>query len=183
MNRDEAVELLKTYTASEALVRHAYAVEACMRRFAVRYGEDENYWGLVGLLHDVDYDRWPEEHLKKAPELLEKAGFDTAFIRAILCHGYGICTEEKPILPVEKVIYTVDELTGLINATALMRPSRSVMDMEVKSVMKKFKDKSFAAGVNRELVLSGCEMLGLSVQEVIGECLEGMRSVHEALGL
>jgi len=183
MTRDDAFELLKRYTKSEALIRHALAVEACMRRFALRYNEDENYWGLVGLLHDVDYDQWPEEHLKKAPELLKNAGFGDAFIRAILCHGYGVCTEEKPLLPVEKVIYTIDELTGLINASALMRPSRSVMDMEVKSVMKKFKDKSFAAGVNRELVLSGCEMLGLTVQEVIGECLEGMRSVHEALGL
>lgn len=183
LDRAQAVELLKTYTTSEALIRHAYAVEACMRRFAVRYGEDENYWGLVGLLHDVDYDKWPEEHLKVAPELLEKAGFDGAFIRAVLAHGYGVCNEVKPELPVEKVIYTVDELTGLINATALMRPSKSVTDMEVKSVMKKFKEKSFAAGVNRELVRSGCEMLGLTVQEVAGECLEAMRSVHEAIGL
>ena len=181
--REEALALLKTYTESDALLKHAYAAEAVMRRFAPRFGGDAEYWGLVGLLHDVDYDRWPEEHLAVAPRLLAQAGFDEAFIRAVLAHGYGLCTEVKPELPVEKTIYTIDELTGLITAAALMRPSRSVVDIEVKSVKKKFKDTHFAAGVNRDVILSGCDMLGLTLDEVIAECIEGMRTVHEALGL
>ena len=181
--REEALALLKSYTKSDALLKHAYAVEAVMRRFAQRFGEDAEYWGLVGLLHDVDYDQWPEEHLQVAPRLLAEAGFDEAFTRAVLAHGYGLCTDVKPEQPVEKTIYTVDELTGLITAAALMRPSRSVVDIEVKSVKKKFKDKHFAAGVSRDVILAGCDMLGLTLDEVIAECIEGMRSVHEALGL
>ena len=149
--RDEALSLLRQYTESDALLKHAYAVEAVMRRFAARFGEDPDAWGLVGLLHDVDYEKWPDD--------------------------------VKPELPVEKTIYTIDELTGLITAAALMRPSRSVMDMEVKSVKKKFKDKHFAAGVNRDVILSGCDMLGMTLDDVIAESIEGMRAVHEALGL
>lgn len=181
--RDEALSVLKEYNQSDALLKHAYAVEAVMRRFAQRFGEDEEYWGLVGLLHDIDYERWPEEHLKIAPSLLKEAGFGDDLIRAVCAHGYGLCTDDKPELPVEKTIYTIDELTGLISAAALMRPSRSVVDIEVKSVKKKFKDKHFAAGVNRDIILSGCDMLGLTLDEVIEECIQGMRNVHEALGL
>lgn len=181
--REDALRVLQQYNETESLLKHAYAVEGVMRRFAAARGEDVAYWGQVGLLHDVDYERWPNEHLKIAPRLLAEAGYDVAFIRAVCAHGYGICTDVKPELPMEQVLYTIDELTGLITAAAYMRPSRSVMDMEVKSVKKKFKDKGFAAGVSRDVILAGCEMLGLTLDEVIAETLEGMRDVHEALGL
>ena len=173
--REDALRVLQQYNETESLLKHAYAVEGVMRRFAAARGEDVAYWGQVGLLHDVDYERWPNEHLKIAPRLLAEAGYDEAFIRAVCAHGYGICTDVKPELPMEQVLYTIDELTGLITAAAYMRPSRSVMDMEVKSVKKKFKDKGFAAGVSRDVILAGCEMLGLTLDEVIAETLEGMR--------
>lgn len=181
--REEALAVLMQYNETDALLRHAYAVEGVMRRFAAEAGEDVEYWGQVGLLHDVDYEKWPEEHLDVAPRLLEEAGYDAAFIRAVCAHGYGLCSDVKPELYMEKVLYTIDELTGLITANAYMRPSRSVMDMEVKSVKKKFKDKHFAAGVNRDVILNGCEMLGLALDEVIAKTIEGMKDVHEALGL
>ena len=183
MTRDMALTLLRKYNESDALLRHAYAVEGVMRHFAARFGEDADYWGLVGLLHDIDYEKWPEEHLAVAPRLLAEGGLDEAFIHAVLSHGWGLCTDVKPEKRMEIVLYTIDELTGLITAAAYMRPSRSVMDMEVKSVKKKFKDKSFAAGVDREVILRGCEMLGLSLDEVIEDAIAGMREVHEALGL
>ncbi len=181
--REEALAVLKQYNESEALLRHGYAVEGVMRHFAALKCEDVEYWGQVGLLHDVDYEKWPEEHLKVAPRLLAEAGYDEAFIHAVAAHGYGLCTDVKPALYMEKFLYTIDELTGLITATAYMRPSRSVMDMEVKSVKKKFKDKGFAAGVSRDVILAGCDMLGMTLDEVIAETIAGMRDVHEALGL
>ena len=181
--RDEALALLKQYNQSEALLRHAYAVESVMRYFAEQFGEDVDYWGIVGLLHDVDYEQWPEEHLKVAPRLLAEAGFGEDVIHAVLAHGWGLCVDVKPEKKMEIVLYTIDELTGLITATAYMRPSRSVMDMEVSSVKKKFKDKGFAAGVNREVILGGCDMLGMTLEEVIANSIEGMRRVHESLGL
>jgi predicted hydrolase (HD superfamily) len=181
--RDEALALLQQYNKSEALLRHAYAVEGVMRYFAEQLGEDADYWGIVGLLHDVDYEQWPEEHLKVAPRLLAEAWFGEDVIHAVLAHGWGLCVDVKPEKKMEIVLYTIDELTGLITAAAYMRPSRSVMDMEVSSVKKKFKDKGFAAGVNREVILGGCEMLGMTLEEVIAMSIEGMRRVHEALGL
>ena len=181
--REDALSTLKTYTKTEALLKHAYAVEGVMRYFARELGEDEEYWGIIGLLHDVDYEQWPEEHLKVAPRLLAEAGFGEDVIHAVLAHGWGLCVDVKPEKKMEIVLYTIDELTGLITAAAYMRPSRSVMDMEISSVKKKFKDKGFAAGVNREVILGGCEMLGMTLEEVIQSSIEGMRRVHEALGL
>ena len=181
--RTDALELLKRYNETDALLRHAFAVEGVMRYFARELGEDEEYWGIVGLLHDVDYEKWPEEHLKVAPRLLTEAGFEEDVVHAVLSHGWGLCVDVKPEKKMEIVLYTIDELTGLITAAAYMRPSRSVMDMEVSSVKKKFKDKGFAAGVNRDVILSGCDMLGMTLEEVIQESILGMREVHESLGL
>jgi putative nucleotidyltransferase with HDIG domain len=181
--RQVALATLKTYTQSEALIKHAYAVEGVMRYFARELNEDADYWGVVGLLHDVDYERWPEEHLQVAPRLLREAGFGEDVVHAVLAHGWGLCSNVKPEKKMEVVLYTIDELTGLITAAAYMRPSRSVMDMEVSSVKKKFKDRGFAAGVNREVISSGCEMLGMTLEDVIQKSILGMRDVHEALGL
>ncbi|MCI8921505.1 MAG: HDIG domain-containing protein [Acutalibacter sp.] len=181
--REKAFALLQEYNQNQALVVHGMAVEAIMRHYAAKAGEDVEYWGCVGLLHDVDYERYPEEHCKKAVEILQNAGYDEGFIRAVVSHGYGLVCDVEPQLYMEKVLYTVDEMSGLINAAAILRPSHSVMDLEVKSVKKKFKDKKFAAGVNREVILDGCKRLGAELDEVIAECIAGMRENHEALGL
>lgn len=183
LSREDAWELLTEYTKTPALQKHALAVEAAMCRFARMYGEDEEVWGAAGLLHDLDYEKYPEEHCQKAEEIMRARGIDEVYIRAVNCHGYGICTDVKPESSMEKVLYTVDELTGLINALCLMRPSRSVLDLEVKSVKKKFKDKSFAAGVNRDTIRSGCEMLHMDLDAVIQETIEGMKEKAEELGL
>lgn len=183
MTRQEAWELLTEYTETPALQKHALAVEAVMAHFGRLEGEDEEVWGVAGLLHDLDYEKFPEEHCRKAEEIMRERGVDEIYIRAMSCHGYGICTDTKPESRMEKVLFTVDELTGLINAVCLMRPSRSVLDLEVKSVKKKFKDKSFAAGVDRETIRSGCEMLGMELDDVIRETIEGMRERAEEIGL
>ena len=180
---EKALAVLKQYNQSEALIRHGRAVEAVMRHFAGQAGEDQEYWGAVGLLHDVDYEMYPEEHCKKAPELLKAAGYDDSFIHAVISHGHGLVVDAEPALYMEKVLFAVDELTGLIGAAALMRPSKSVLDIEVKSVKKKFKDKSFAAGVNREVILQGCANLNLELDFVINECILGMRKAAAEIGL
>lgn len=181
--REKALSVLKQYNKSKALIRHALSVEAVMRYFAAKEGEDVEYWGAVGLLHDLDYEMYPEQHCIKSEELLREAGYDDAFIHAVVSHGFGLCVDVKPTLTMEKVLFTTDELTGLIAATAIMRPSRSVMDLETKSVKKKFKDKSFAAGVNREVILQGCDMLAMELDAVITACIEAMRTAHEEIGL
>ena len=183
LSREEAWNLLTEYTKAPALRRHALAVEAAMRRFAALSGEDEEVWGAAGLLHDLDYEKFPEEHCKKAEEIMREHGVDEVYIRAMNCHAYGICTDEKPETAMEKTLYTIDELTGLINALCLMRPSKSVLDLEVKSVKKKFKDKSFAAGVNRDTIRNGCEMLGMTLDDVIRETIEGMKEHAVEIGL
>ena len=180
---EKALAVLRKYNQNEALVKHGMAVSAIMQYFAAEAGENVEYWGAVGLLHDVDYELYPEEHCKKTPELLQEAGYDEEFIHAVVCHAYGLCVDVEPKLYMEKVLYTIDEMAGLINAAALMRPSRSVMDMEVKSVKKKFKDNHFAAGVNREVIKNGCEMLGVELDVIIEKCIMGMRAEHEVLGL
>ncbi len=183
LTREDAWKLFREYNESDSLVKHGLAVEGVMRRFARRYGEDEEKWGIVGLLHDLDYEKYPDEHCIKTQEIMRERGIDEDYIHAVASHGYGLCCDVKPEETMEWVLYTIDELTGLVTAAALMRPSKSVMDMEVKSVRKKFKDKHFAAGVNREVVTKGAEVLGLSLDEVIEETILGMRDVAEAIGL
>lgn len=183
LKREEAWKLLTEYTKTPALRKHALAVEAVMRHFARLHGEEQEMWGIAGLLHDLDYEKFPTEHCKKAEEIMKEHGIDDVYIRAMNCHAYGICTDVKPESQMEKVLFTIDELTGLINALCLMRPSRSVLDLEVKSVKKKFKDKSFASGVNRDVVRSGCEMLGMELDEVIRETIAGMKENAQEIGL
>jgi putative nucleotidyltransferase with HDIG domain len=181
--RQQALELLKDYNKSDSLIKHALSVEAVMRHFAQINNEDIEKWGIIGLLHDIDYEMYPKEHCTKAREILQKAGYGEEYIHAIQSHGYGLCIDVEPIEKMEKVLYTIDELTGLITATALMRPSKSILDMEVKSVKKKWKQKSFAAGVNREVIKNGAEKLGLDINTIISETLKGMQSVAGEIGL
>ncbi|QQY78812.1 putative nucleotidyltransferase with HDIG domain [Keratinibaculum paraultunense] len=180
--REEAFELLKKYNKSESLINHALAVEAVMRHFAELFEEDVEKWGIIGLVHDLDYEMYPDKHCEKTKEILEEENWPEDYIRAIMSHGWEICTDVEPIEKMEKVLYTIDELTGLINATALMRPT-GISDMKVKSVKKKWKDKSFAAGVNREIIAKGAEMLGMDLNEVIAETIEGMKKVSKEIGL
>ncbi len=179
MDREKAFELLKKYNKEEFHIRHALTVEGVMKYFAKKNNEDENYWGCVGLLHDVDFENWPEEHCKKAPELLKEIGASDEMIHSICSHGYGMCSDIEPELEMEKILFAVDELTGLIGAAALMRPSKSVQDMEVSSIKKKFKDKKFAAGCSRDVIKQGAEMLGWELDELFGETIEAMK-VDEA---
>lgn len=179
----EASELLRKYNENEGLIKHALAVSGVMRHYARMYNEDEEYWAAVGLLHDLDYEKWPDEHCTKTAELMREEGLDDAFIHAVVSHGWGLCSDVEPQLRMEKVLYAIDELTGLINAAAIMRPSRSVMDLEYSSVIKKFKDGRFAAGVDREVIKKGAEMLGLELKEMIDETIMGMRGVAAEIGL
>lgn len=182
-DRRDALALLEEYTASENLRNHARAVEAVMRHYARRYGEDEERWGLVGLVHDLDWERYPEEHCIQTTRILTEAGWPEDMIRAVRSHAWGMFTDDRPEHPMEKVLYTIDELTGLITATALVRPSRSILDMKVKSVKKKWKDRSFAAGANRDIISQGAEMMGEDLDVVIEHTIEGMRTVAEDIGL
>lgn len=181
--REEAYALLKKYNSNESLIRHALAVEGVMRHFAQLYGEDEEKWGIIGLVHDLDYEMYPEEHCKKAQSLFEAEDWPEEYIRAVISHGWKLCCDVEPIERMENVLYTIDELTGLINATALMRPDKSVMDLEVKSVMKKFKSKGFAAGVNRDVITEGAQRLGMELEKVIEETIKGMQKVAGEIGL
>lgn len=183
ITREEAFNLLKKYNQDESLIRHALAVEAVMRHFAGLFGEDVEKWGIIGLVHDLDYERYPEEHCQKVKEILEAEGWPEEYIHAVQSHGWGICSEVEPVHRMEKVLYAIDELTGLIAAAALVRPSKSLLDLEVKSVRKKWKDKSFAAGVNREIIQKGVELLGMELSQVIQETITGMRQVAEEIGL
>jgi putative nucleotidyltransferase with HDIG domain len=183
LSRDAALELWKKYNDDDYLYRHALSVEAAMRHFAAKYGEDPEYWGVVGLLHDVDYQKYPTEHLKHAREILAPAGFDEAFIRAVESHGYGLCTEVEPKLVMEKALFAADELTGFIYACAIMRPSKSVLDIEVKSVTKKFKTPAFAAKIDRTVIQNGAEMLGISLDELVQETILALRTVAAEVGL
>lgn len=181
--REEAYELLTTYTKTENLLNHAKAVEAVMRHFAEKFGEDVEKWGTIGLVHDLDWEAYPEQHCQKTTEILKEAEWPEEYIRSIRSHAWGMFTEDKPEHQMEKVLYTIDELTGLITATALVRPSKSVLDMKPKSVKKKWKEKSFAAGANREVITQGAEMLGMDLNDVIAETILGMQKVADDIGL
>ncbi len=181
--REDAWKLLNEYTDSEALLQHALQVEAAMMHFAELFGEDPEKWGVIGLCHDLDYDRWPDRHCEVTKEILEKEEWPEEYIRAIMAHAWGMRTDVKPESNAEKTIYAVDELTGIINACCLVRPSRSVMDLSVKSLRKKFKDKSFAAGCDRDVINRGCELLGMERDKVFAETIEGLRKRAEICGL
>lgn len=180
--REEALALLKAYNGA-ALVTHGLAVEGTMRYFARKAGAEEETWGIVGLLHDVDYEKFPNAHCHKGAEILREKGYPEEIVRAMMSHGWGICTDVEPLSPMEKTLYAVDELTGLITACALVRPSKSVMDLELSSVKKKFKDKAFAAGASREVIQQGAQMLGITLDELITDVILAMREIAPSLGL
>ena len=183
--RDEALALLRRYNKEPFHLQHALTVEGVMRWYAneLGYGQEADFWAMAGLLHDIDFEQWPEEHCQKAPELLREAGAGEELIHAVVSHGYGLCSDVEPVHEMEKVLFAADELTGLIWAAAKMRPSGSVSDMEVSSLKKKFKDKKFAAKCDRELIKGGCAMLGMDVKDVAAICIEGMRPYAHELGL
>ena len=181
--REEALALLKEFNKTESLIKHALSVEGVMRYMARKRGEDEEKWGIIGLVHDLDYERYPEQHCMKTKEILEEHGWPEDYIRAIMSHGWGLVTDVEPQHEMEKVLYAIDELTGLVTAVALVRPSRSVLDMKVKSVSKKWKDKSFAAGVDREVISNGAQMLGMELKDLFEDVIMGMREVADKIGL
>lgn len=179
MTRDDAWALLTKYNSEPFHLQHAQTVEGVMRWYAQKLGYDPDYWGIVGLLHDLDFEQWPDEHCVKSQELMREAGVDEDIIRSTASHGYGICADINPEHEMEKILFASDELTGLIGAAALMRPSKSVQDMEVKSVKKKFKDKRFAAGCSRDIIRNGADELGWTLDELFSQTLEAMKSCCE----
>jgi len=182
-NREEALSLLTEYNKTESLIKHALAVEAVMRYFARKRGEDEEKWGIIGLVHDLDYEQFPEQHCKRSEEILRERGWPEEYIRAVVSHGWGLCSNVEPQSELEKVLYAIDELTGLVVTSALVRPSKSVMDLTRKSVQKKWKDKRFAAGVDRSIIEKGAHMLSMDLSELITDTIMGMREVAEEIGL
>ena len=181
--REAALALLKKYNSEPFHIQHALTVEGTMRWYAgeLGYGEDTGFWATVGLLHDVDFEKWPEEHCKKAPELLSEIGCSDEFIHAVCSHGYGICVDVEPVHEMEKVLFAADELTGLIGAAARMRPSKSCQDMEVSSLKKKFKDKKFAAGCSRDVIKDGADRLGWTLEELMEKTILAMRSCEDSV--
>lgn len=180
ITREEAYELLKQYNKDAFHLRHALTVEAVMKYFAEKlgYGEDKDYWGVVGLLHDIDFEQYPDEHCQKAPELLRAGGLGEDVIHAVCSHGYGLVSDVEPEHQMEKILFATDELTGLIWAAALMRPSKSTSDMELKSLKKKYKDKKFAAGCSRDVIAKGAEMLGWELDTLLDETLKAMQATE-----
>jgi len=181
--REEAFRLLEEFNESESLIKHALAVEAVMRYMARKRGGDEEKWGVIGLIHDLDYEKYPDQHCTKTGEILRDRGWPEDYVRAVVSHGWGICSDVKPETELEKTLYAVDELTGLVVTTALVRPSKSVMDLKAKSVKKKWKDKRFAAGVDRSIIERGAEMLDVELGELITDTIAGMREVAGEIGL
>lgn len=181
LTRKEALDLLRKYNSEPFHIQHGLTVEGVMRWFAQEYGEDADFWGLCGLLHDVDFEKWPEQHCRKAPELLAEVNASPEMVHAICSHGYGICCDVEPTARMEKILFAVDELTGLVGAAARMRPSKSVMDMEVSSLKKKFKDKKFAAGCSRDVIRTGAERLGWSLDELMEKTILAMRACEASV--
>ena len=181
--RDEAYKLLAEYNSNEGLIKHALAVEGAMRFMARKRGEDEDKWGVIGLIHDLDYEQFPDEHCRKSVQILRDRNWPEEYIRAVASHGWGLCSDVEPQSDLEKCLYAVDELTGLIAASVLVRPSRSILDLKAKSVKKKWKDKRFAAGVDRSVIEKGAVMLGVDLGELISDTIMGMREVAEEIGL
>lgn len=181
--RETAMELLRKYNKEEFHIIHALTVEGVMCYFAreLGYGDEEEFWGLCGLLHDVDFELYPEEHCKKAPELLKEIDADERLVHAVCSHGYGICSDVEPVHEMEKILFATDELTGLIGAAARMRPSKSVMDMELSSLKKKYKDKRFAAGCSRDIIQTGAERLGWELDKLLEQTIYAMRSCEESV--
>jgi len=175
--------LLREYNQNEALIHHALAVEGAMRYLARKRGADEEPWGVIGLIHDLDYEKFSEQHCHKTKTILEEQGWPEEYIRAVISHGWGLCNDVEPRTDLEKCLYTIDELTGLVTAAALVRPSKSVLDLEAKSVLKKWRQKNFAAGVNREVIEKGLQMLGMGLEELIQDVIMGMRQVAGEIGL
>ena len=181
LTREQAMGLLRKYNTEPFHIQHALTVEGVMRWFAQENGEDADFWGLCGLLHDVDFEKWPEQHCRKAPELLAEVNASAEMVHAICSHGYGICCDVEPTAQMEKILFAADELTGLIGAAARMRPSKSVMDMELSSLKKKFKDKKFAAGCSRDVIRTGAERLGWSLDELMEKTILAMRSCEASV--
>ena len=183
ITRDEAFELFKKYNKEAFHIRHAITLEKVLMWYANKLGYEgeREYWGIVGLLHDIDFELYPDEHCKKAVDLLKEGGVNESVIRSVCSHGYGICSDIKPEHEMEKVLFAVDELTGLINAAALMRPSKSTKDMELKSLKKKFKSKGFAAGCDRDIIKRGAEMLGMELNDFLKDTLEAMKDCEDEI--
>lgn len=183
ISREAALAALRKYNKEPFHLQHAFTVEGVMRWYAQQlgHGDEADFWATVGLLHDIDFEQWPEQHCVKAPELLQEAGCGEDLIHAVCSHGYGICCDVEPTEEMEKVLFAADELTGLIGAAALMRPSKSVQDMELKSIKKKFKDRKFAAGCSRDVIITGAERLGWELDELLEKTLEAMRSCEETV--
>ena len=182
-SRESALALFKQYNKSESLLKHALSVEGVMRYMAKKSGEDEEKWGIIGLIHDLDYEMYPDQHCIMTEKILKENNWPEEYIRAVLSHGWGLVTNVKPESLLERTIYAIDELTGLVATSALVRPSKSVMDMEARSVKKKWNDKRFAAGVDRSVIEKGAEMLGVSLDDLITDCIMGMRTVANEIGL
>ena len=183
ISREAALAALRKYNKEPFHLQHAFTVEGVMRWYAQQlgHGDEADFWATVGLLHDIDFEQWPEQHCVKAPELLQEAGCGEDLIHAVCSHGYGICCDVEPTEEMEKVLFAADELTGLIGAAALMRPSKCVQDMELKSIKKKFKDRKFAAGCSRDVIITGAERLGWELDELLEKTLEAMRSCEETV--
>ncbi|MDX9772327.1 MAG: HDIG domain-containing protein [Bacteroidales bacterium] len=181
--REEALKLFRKYNTSDSLYRHALSVEAVMRNMARKHGDDEEMWGVIGLIHDLDYEMYPDQHCTMTEKILKEEGWPEEYIRAVISHGYGICSDTEPQSLLEKTLFAIDELTGLVTTSALVRPSRSILDMEARSVRKKWNDKRFAAGVDRGVIEKGAAMLGVDLNDLISDTIMGMREVAEEIGL
>jgi putative nucleotidyltransferase with HDIG domain len=181
--REEALLLFRRFNKSDSLYKHALSVEAVMRYMARKHGEDEEMWGIIGLVHDLDYEMYPDQHCTMTERILREEGWPEDYIRAVISHGYGICSDTEPVTLLEKTLFAIDELTGLVTTSALVRPTRSVLDMEAKSVRKKWTDRRFAAGVDRGVIEKGAAMLGVDLNDLITDTIMGMREAAEEIGL